>query len=145
MKSTFFVVLGLAGPLPAIAQETIYPSKFSPELAATPAVQDALRYIDEQFEHQVQEWIRITEIPAKSQHEQRRAEYLRTQLEALDLDVTIDSIGNVVAHRPGRAHARRLQSGHGADRRLAARESEGLWESVSVSGAGRRRHPPGAA
>jgi acetylornithine deacetylase/succinyl-diaminopimelate desuccinylase-like protein len=101
MKSTLLAVFALAAPLAALAQETTYPSRFSPELSATPAVQDALRYIDEQFEQQVQEWIRITEIPAKSQHEQRRAEYVRRQLEELGLEVSIDSIGNVVARRPG--------------------------------------------
>jgi acetylornithine deacetylase/succinyl-diaminopimelate desuccinylase-like protein len=101
MRSTLLMVLGLATPTAALAQEPPYPSKFSPELAAMPAVRDALGYIDAHFTQQVQEWIRITEIPAKSQHEQRRAEYVRTQLEVLDLDVTIDSIGNVVARRPG--------------------------------------------
>jgi hypothetical protein len=101
MKSMVLAVFAMAAPLTALAQEAIYPSKFSPELPGNPAVQDALRYIDERFEQQVQEWIRITEIPAKSQQEGRRAEYVQGQLEKLGLEVSVDSIGNVVARRPG--------------------------------------------
>ncbi len=82
------------------AQQT-YPSNFSPELAATPVVGDALTYIDDNFDAQVTEWIRITEMPAKSRQEQRRGEYLRRQFEAIGLEVSIDSIGNVIAKRPG--------------------------------------------
>jgi acetylornithine deacetylase/succinyl-diaminopimelate desuccinylase-like protein len=64
-------------------------------------VLDALGYVDDNFDAQVAEWIKITEIPAQSRHEQVRGEYLKGQLEALGLDVTVDSIGNVIAHRPG--------------------------------------------
>jgi acetylornithine deacetylase/succinyl-diaminopimelate desuccinylase-like protein len=64
-------------------------------------VRDALAYIDRNFDAQVEEWIRITQIPAKSRHEQQRAEYLRAELEKLGLQVTVDSIGNVIARRPG--------------------------------------------
>ncbi len=83
------------------AQEPSYPTRFSPELAAHPAVRDALAYIDDHFESQVAEWIRITQISAPSRHEGERAAYVRRQLEALDLQVHIDSIGNVIARRRG--------------------------------------------
>lgn len=86
---------------PAVAQRTQYPTKFSPALAQQPAVRDALKWLETDFPHHVEEWIRITEIPAKSTHEQARAAYVRQQLEALGLTVTIDSIGNVSARRPG--------------------------------------------
>ncbi len=85
---------------PLSAQQT-YPSNFSPELANMPVVRDALAYVDDNFDAQVEEWIRITEIPAQSRHEQQRGEHLRDQLEALGLEVAIDSIGNVIARRPG--------------------------------------------
>jgi acetylornithine deacetylase/succinyl-diaminopimelate desuccinylase-like protein len=78
-----------------------YPTKFSKELAEKPTVQEALRYVDEHFEDQVEEWIRITEIPALSRHEAERAVHVRKQLEDLGLDVKTDSIGNVVAFVPG--------------------------------------------
>jgi acetylornithine deacetylase/succinyl-diaminopimelate desuccinylase-like protein len=64
-------------------------------------VREALSYVDDNFESQIAEWIRITEIPAQSHHEQRRGEFLRGQLEALGLEVSVDSIGNVIARRPG--------------------------------------------
>lgn len=83
------------------AAQQSYPSSFSPALAEVPAVRDALNYVDDNFDAQVAEWIRITEIPAQSRHEQRRGEYLRAQLEALDMEVSVDSIGNVIARRPG--------------------------------------------
>ena len=76
-------------------------SKFSPALAERPEVKQALAYIDDRFDAQVKEWIALTEIPALSTHEQKRAAYIRAQLEGLGLKPTIDGIGNVVARRAG--------------------------------------------
>ncbi len=84
-----------------VAGQAPYPTKFTPALAAEPAVEDALAYVDEKFDDQVTEWIAITEIPAKSTHEQQRAAYVRTQLAALGLEVSVDSAGNVTARRRG--------------------------------------------
>lgn len=78
-----------------------YPTRFSPALASQPAVRDALQWLEQNFDDHVAEWIRITEIPAKSEHEQARARYVKEQLEREGLVVTIDSIGNVIARRPG--------------------------------------------
>jgi tripeptide aminopeptidase len=83
------------------AQQASYPTKFSPALAQQSAVRDALKWLETDFPKHVEEWIHITEIPAKSEHEQARAAYVRAQMEALGLQVTIDSIGNVTARRPG--------------------------------------------
>jgi acetylornithine deacetylase/succinyl-diaminopimelate desuccinylase-like protein len=93
------VLLALAAP--AAAQQQPYPSSFSPRLAQRPAVRDALAWIDGNFPRQVEEWIRITEIPGTSRHEQARAAYVREQMERAGLEVTIDSIGNVVGRRRG--------------------------------------------
>lgn len=97
------VLLSVAAVLPianrATGQES--PTSFSVELASHPAVQDAVGYIDRQFDGQVEEWIRITEIPAPSRLESQRAAYVRAELESLGLGVRIDSIGNVVARRRG--------------------------------------------
>jgi acetylornithine deacetylase/succinyl-diaminopimelate desuccinylase-like protein len=90
----------LALPQDLTAQES-YPTKFSPGLATVPAVRDALQYVDDNFDSQVSEWVRITEIPAKSEHEQQRGAYVREQFENLGYEVSVDSIGNVVAKRPG--------------------------------------------
>jgi tripeptide aminopeptidase len=78
-----------------------YPSHFSPGLARRPAVREALARLEAGFPGQVEEWIRITEIPGQSRHEQARAAYVKAELEKEGLEVTIDSIGNVVARRPG--------------------------------------------
>jgi len=87
-------------PHPVSAQQT-YPTRFSTALAGQPAVRDALRWLETDFPKHVEEWIRITEIPARSGEEQARAAYVKAQFEALGLTVTIDSIGNVIARRPG--------------------------------------------
>ena len=86
----------LALPLPAVAQ-----SRFDADLANRPEVRRALDWLEAGFDRQVEEWIRITEIPGKSEHEQERAAYVKAQLEAEGLTVTIDSIGNVIAIREG--------------------------------------------
>ena len=85
----------------ASAAAQTYPTRFSPQLVTRPAVRDALGWLDTNFPQQVAEWIRITEIPAPSRQEQRRAAYIKAQLEAEGLTVIVDSIGNVMARRPG--------------------------------------------
>jgi len=77
------------------------PTRFSAALAERPAVRDALAWLELHFDDQVAEWIRITEMPAKSGSEQQRAGYVKAQFEAMGLVATIDSIGNVTARRPG--------------------------------------------
>jgi acetylornithine deacetylase/succinyl-diaminopimelate desuccinylase-like protein/photosystem II stability/assembly factor-like uncharacterized protein len=78
-----------------------YPTRFDTQIVQQPAVSDALAWIESNFEDQVGEWIRITEMPGTSRHEEQRAAYVKAQLEAEGLVVTIDSIGNVIARRPG--------------------------------------------
>jgi acetylornithine deacetylase/succinyl-diaminopimelate desuccinylase-like protein len=92
------LLLTLAPPLPA--QER-YPTHFSPRIAQRPAVRDALGWLERNFPQQVEEWIRITEIPAPSRMEERRAAYVRAEMEREGLEVTVDSIGNVIGRRPG--------------------------------------------
>jgi acetylornithine deacetylase/succinyl-diaminopimelate desuccinylase-like protein len=93
-------VVLVAVPAGIAAQQT-WPTRFSTALVEQPAVRDALRWLEADFPKHVEEWIRITEIPAKSGEEQARAAYVKAQFEALGLTVTIDSIGNVIARRPG--------------------------------------------
>jgi len=76
-------------------------SLWSPRIAGAPAVRDALQWIDANFPAQVQEWVRITQIPAQSTHEERRAAYVAEQMRAEGLEVSTDSIGNVTGRRKG--------------------------------------------
>ena len=78
-----------------------YPTKFSAALAERPDIKLALAFVDERFEGQVAEWIAVTEIPAPSTKEEKRAAYVKAELEKLGLTVTIDKIGNVMATRKG--------------------------------------------
>jgi tripeptide aminopeptidase len=78
-----------------------YPTLWSPRTAGAPAVREALAWIDGNFPAQVREWVRITQIPAQSTHEQRRAAYVAEQMRTAGLEVSIDSIGNVTGRRRG--------------------------------------------
>lgn len=71
-------------------------------MAARPDVKQALDFIDTHFDAHVAEWIALTEIPALSTHEQKRAAYITAELKKIPgLDVTSDSMGNVTARRRG--------------------------------------------
>ncbi len=102
MRNWVILLLAVVGlSMQDLSAQENYPTQFSNELVSQPVVRDALAYIDDNFETQISEWIRIAEIPAQSRQEQTRGLYLRSQLEALGLEVTIDSIGNVIAKKPG--------------------------------------------
>jgi tripeptide aminopeptidase len=90
----------VAAALPLFAQVS-YPTKFSPAVAERADVKQALAFVDERFDRQVTEWIGVTEIPAQSTHEGKRATYVKAELEKLGYAATIDGIGNVTARRPG--------------------------------------------
>lgn len=100
ISSVVLAVLGVASGHPASAQAP-YPTKFTPEIAARPDVKQALAYIDQHFEAQVDEWILLTEIPGLSGHEQKRAEYIAGELTKLGLIAQSDTMGNVWAVRKG--------------------------------------------
>ncbi len=97
------VLIGLlaASPGDFAGEQAAYPTKFSPALAARGDVRQALAYVDRQFDAQVEEWIRITEIPGTSGHEQERAEYVKAELVKLDFTPETDEIGNVWVRRKG--------------------------------------------
>ncbi|UCG84728.1 MAG: M20/M25/M40 family metallo-hydrolase, partial [Gemmatimonadota bacterium] len=121
----------LSCPLGTLAAQTVYPTKFSPQLVQLPAVRDALSYIDTSFEQQVGEWIRITEIPAPSRLEDERGQYVRSQMEELGLEVTVDSMGNVTGrHRgagggPTLAFAAHMDTVHPLGTNLSVRRESG--------------------
>jgi tripeptide aminopeptidase len=83
--------------------ETRYPTKFSSKTAASPKVQQALRRIENRNEQMINEWIRITEIPAPSGHEHDRGRYVKGQLDKMKLSsVHMDEAGNISAVRKGK-------------------------------------------
>ncbi len=87
-------------PLQALAQED-YPSKFTNQVAESAAVLAGLDWLESNFDAQVEEWIQITEIPAKSGQEAARAAFLLSELEKEGVEAWIDEAGNVVARLPG--------------------------------------------
>jgi tripeptide aminopeptidase len=76
-------------------------SLFTEQVRSNRTVQDAVKWIEDNYGAQVEEWIRITEIPAKSTMETERAAYVRAQMEQEGLEVVTDSIGNVTGIRRG--------------------------------------------
>ena len=91
---------GFPGTPGAFAQQE-YTSNFSSDIPESEAVRDALTWLESNFERQVEEWIRITEIPAKSGSEADRATYLLAELQREGILVAIDPAGNLVARLPG--------------------------------------------
>ncbi|HVF28497.1 MAG TPA: M20/M25/M40 family metallo-hydrolase [Pyrinomonadaceae bacterium] len=72
------------------------------ELARVPQVRRALDYIKSIELETIEEQIRITEIPAPTFKEQKRAEYFKRRFAQLGLkNVRIDRAGNCLGERPG--------------------------------------------
>lgn len=77
-------------------------SLFTKAMADRPDIKAALGYINENFDKQIAEWILLTEIPALSTHEEKRAAYVMAELAKIPgLEVSKDEIGNVTAIRRG--------------------------------------------
>ncbi len=104
--------LGLVGALLAFASVAsvasastvaaqVFPTAWDPALMQRPDVKSALTLLEERFPQQVEEWIRITQIPGKSRLEQARGDYVKRVFEEEGLQVTVDSIGNVSGLRKG--------------------------------------------
>ncbi len=72
-------------------------SLFSPELANSSLVKKIFAFIESNREKIIEEWIFLTEIPAPSGHEEKRAAYIQDQFKKIGLDkVYTDASGNVV-------------------------------------------------
>lgn len=96
-------LLALAVALPLAAQPPkSYPSSWDPALMQRADVKAAMAHLEQQFPTQVEEWIALTEIPAKSGQEQQRGAYVKAVFEKEGLtDIRVDSIGNVTGVRKG--------------------------------------------
>jgi tripeptide aminopeptidase len=102
---TSLLALALALPIamPLAAQPAKrYPSSWDPALVQRADVKAAMAHLEQAFPKQVEEWIRLTEIPAKSGEEQQRGAYVKAVFEKEGLtDIRVDSIGNVTGVRKG--------------------------------------------
>ena len=78
-----------------------YPTSWDPKLLERPDVKSAMAMIEKNFPQQVEEWVKITEMPGKSGLEQARGAYVKSVFEKEGLKATVDSIGNVTAVRKG--------------------------------------------
>ncbi len=95
------MLMGMGAGTSLSAQTPAGADRLTPELLEHRAVADALRWLESNFPEQVEEWIRITEIPAPSRLEAERGAYLAEQMRIEGLDVTVDDMGNVTGVRRG--------------------------------------------
>jgi len=97
-----FLVLSSASPQ---GEESL----FTPEIIKSPLIQKMFSFIEKNREKIIEEWIYLTEIPAPSGHEEKRAEYLKKQFEASGLDeVYIDPSGNVIGIWKGTGRGKKI-------------------------------------
>ncbi len=100
MRPIQLIVLAALTVAPLTAQQQ-HPTAWDPAYLNRPDVRAALDHLERGFPKQVDEWIRIAQMPGKSGHEQQRAAYLRAEMEKAGLRVSSDSIGNVTGVRTG--------------------------------------------
>jgi len=89
----------ISGLLLGMGRSTVWAeqSLFNRKIAESRFVQNLFTYVDRNEEAIIAEWRWLTEIPAPSGHEEKRAQYMKAQFEFLGLDETyIDQAGNVV-------------------------------------------------
>ncbi|WP_310571836.1 M20/M25/M40 family metallo-hydrolase [Gemmatimonas sp.] len=97
----FLAVAAAAASLSQPLAAQTYPTSWNPELLKRADVKSALAMIEQRFPSQVEEWIRIAEMPGKSRLEQQRGAYVKSVFEKEGLKVSVDSIGNVTGVRKG--------------------------------------------
>ena len=113
-------------------------SLFKPEMVNSPVVQKMFSFIEKNREKIIEEWIYLTEIPAPSGHEEKRAEYLKKQFEATGLDeVYIDPSGNVIGIWKGSGRGKKIIMSAHMDTVF-----QGVWE-IKVKREGNLLKAPG--
>ena len=113
-------------------------SLFKPEMVNSPLVQKMFSFIEKNREKIIEEWIYLTEIPAPSGHEEKRAEYLKKQFEATGLDeVVIDTSGNVIGIWKGTGRGKKIIMSAHMDTVF-----QGVWE-IKVKREGNLLKAPG--
>jgi acetylornithine deacetylase/succinyl-diaminopimelate desuccinylase-like protein len=103
-----FLIFGLFLALclsPIRAEESL----FTQTIAKLEFVQDLFTYVEQNEEAIIAEWRRLTEIPAPSGYEEKRAQYMKTRFESVGLDRTyIDEAGNVIGIWDGTDGAKKI-------------------------------------
>jgi acetylornithine deacetylase/succinyl-diaminopimelate desuccinylase-like protein len=113
-------------------------SLFKSEMVNSPLVQKMFSFIEKNREKIIEEWIYLTEIPAPSGHEEKRAEYLKKQFEATGLDeVVIDTSGNVIGIWKGTGQGKKIIMSAHMDTVF-----QGVWE-IKVKREGNLLKAPG--
>lgn len=93
--------LSLSQPLMQPLAAQTFPTSWNPELLKRADVKSAMAMLEQRFPSQVEEWVRIAEMPGKSRLEQQRGAYVKSVFEKEGLTVSVDSIGNVTGVRKG--------------------------------------------
>jgi len=113
-------------------------SLFKPEMVNSPLIQKMFSFIEKNREKIIEEWIYLTEIPAPSGHEEKRAEYLKKQFEASGLDeVFIDPSSNVIGIWRGTERGKKIIMSAHMDTVF-----QGVWE-IKVKREGNLLKAPG--
>ena len=98
LKLLFSTFMALVATFPLAWAGAQGSSQFNESMLSDTSVQSAFDYIEANRETIVDEWIKLTEIPAPSTMEEQRAAYLREQLEAIGVDeISSDARGNLIA------------------------------------------------
>jgi len=100
----FGLLLGLG--LSSVLAEN---SLFTRTIANSPFVQDLFAYVEQNEEAIIAEWRGLTEIPAPSGYEEKRAQYMKVQFDSAGLDkIYIDEAGNVIGIWEGRDGGKKI-------------------------------------
>ena len=113
-------------------------SLFSPELVSSPFVQKIFSFIEKNKDRIIKEWIYLTEIPAPSGHEEKRAEYLKREFQSAGLDKAyLDQSGNVIGIWKGETGGKNIILSAHMDTVF-----QGVWE-IKVKREGNLLQAPG--
>jgi len=134
ISAAFLIVFLFVFNLNSSGEESL----FSLELVSSPLVQKIFSFIEKNKGQIIKEWIYLTEIPAPSGHEERRAEYLRKEFKAAGLDkVYIDPSGNVIGIWGGKPGGKNIILSAHMDTVF-----QGVWE-IKVKREGNLLQAPG--
>lgn len=99
LKKYFLCFFPLIGFFLGIGQSSVRDegSLFTPATARSPFVHELFAFVEGNRETIISEWSRLTEIPAPSGSEEKRAQYMKDRFQSLGLeDIRIDDAGNVI-------------------------------------------------
>jgi acetylornithine deacetylase/succinyl-diaminopimelate desuccinylase-like protein len=101
LTAVIAAALSFSQPLVQPLAAQTFPTSWNPELLKRADVKSAMAMLEQRFPSQVEEWVRIAEMPGKSRLEQQRGAYVKSVFEKEGLTVSVDSIGNVTGVRKG--------------------------------------------